>query len=514
MKATIKLFMSLVAAFLLCGCNDGFLDRTPSDQLSDGSFWKLEDDAVQYTTACYRYLIDPSAHLMMTDCFTDNAVPVSLYDAQGVLSAGTATSTCYEFNQIWSDAYAGIRRCNIFFQNINMVEMDEERKNVLVGEMEFLRAFHYATLLKYFGGVPILTKPLSLNEPMPARNTADEVYAFIAEECDHAVEKLPKTRIETDEIGRATKGAALGLKAQISFFMKDYETTVAACKAVKELEVYQLFGSYENLFSPDYENNCEVLFDRQYMQNAVESGTGSTIDIYWGPQMIGGYEGLSPTQDLIDSYECTDGLPISISPLYNPDSPYENRDPRLAAAILWHGKEFAGLVYSTEGRIGKANSTRTGYTYSKYINPENAGMTYDGWTNFIYIRYADILLMYAYAQNELGGPDQTVYDAVNAVRNRVQMPSLSSGLSKDEMREAIRYERRVELTFEGIYFFDTRSWRTTEACVKKPVYGKYSTGELFFLEQRAFNPEKDYLWAIPQNEIDLSHGVLTQNPGW
>ncbi|WP_300761889.1 RagB/SusD family nutrient uptake outer membrane protein [uncultured Parabacteroides sp.] len=516
MKSIIKYFCSLAIAFVLTGCNDGFLDRLPSDQLADESFWKLENDAVQYTAACYRYLIDPAAHLMMTDCFTDNGVPIHLYEAQGTLSSGTATSTNTEFSGIWSTAYSGIRRCDVFFQNIEKVEMNENRKSILVGEIEFLRAFHYATLLKHFGGVPILAEPLKLYETIPARNTAEEVYKFILEECDKAALKLPVVRSEVSEIGRATKGAAMSLKAQISFFMQDYKTTVIASKDVMELGVYKLFDDYSNLFSPDFENNCEVIFDRQYMENAIQDGTGSMIDQYWGPQIIGGWEGLSPVQDLVDEFECTDGQPISTSPSYDPASPYENRDPRLKASILWHGREFGGFTYSTEGRIGKSNSTRTGYTYAKYINEKNIGMKDYGWTNFIYIRYADILLMYAYAQNELSGPDKTVYDAVNAIRQRptVDLPPLISNLTKEQMREAIRHERRVEFVFEGIHFFDTRSWKTTEACVKKPVYGMDCTGEKFFIEQRKFDPNKDYVWAIPLTEIELSQGALEQNPGW
>lgn len=516
MKTTLKYICSLAIAATLTGCNDGFLDRLPSDQLSDGSFWKVEDDAVKYTTGCYSFLIDPAAHLMMTDCFTDNGIPVSLTDAQGVLSAGTATSTCYEFANIWSTAYAGIRRCDVFLKNIEQVQMNVNRKDILVGEIEFLRAFHYATLLKHFGGVPVLTSPLNLYESIPQRNSAQDVYQFIQDECDKAAEKLPLTRTETNEIGRATKGAALALKAQTSFLMCDYEATVAACKEVTNLGVYALFDDYSGLFSPDFENNCEVIFDKQYMEQAVQGGTGSMIDQYWGPQCIGGWEGLSPAQDLVDEYECTDGLPISVSPLYNPESPYENRDPRLWVSILWHGREFGGSVFSTEGRIGKSNSTRTGYTFAKYINEKNAGMNDYGWTNFIYLRYADILLMYAYAQNEIFGPDQSVYDAVNTVRLRpsVNMPVLQTGLSKDEMRKAIRHERRVEFTFEGIHFFDARSWRTLEEYVKKPVYGMDSEGNQFFIENRKFDPEKDYLWAIPQKEIDLSQGKLEQNPKW
>ena len=227
---------------------------------------------------------------------------------------------------------------------------------------------------------------------------------------------------------------------------------------------------------------------------------------------MGGWEAISPTKDLVDLYECTDGKSIAESPLYDENNPFVNRDPRLDHTILYDGAEIAGKIYTSGAALG--NSTRTGYSIRKYVNPANDGMNFPGWTNFIYIRYAEILLVYAEAQNEIAGPDASVYEAVNEVRRRVGMPDLPANLSKDQMREAIRKEKRIEFAFEGVYLYDTRHWRTTEAAVTKPVYGKKVDGEYVWVENRKFNPERDYLWAIPLEEIDLSKGVLTQNPGW
>ena len=125
-----------------------------------------------------------------------------------------------------------------------------------------------------------------------------------------------------------------------------------------------------------------------------------------------------------------------------------------------------------------------------------------------------MLLDYAYAVNEISGPTEIVYEHVTMIRARVGLPTLHNGLNKEEMRNAIRHERRVEFAFEGIHMFETNSWRTTEACVEKPVYGMNSKGEKVWIETREFDPEKQYLWAIPLNEIDLSKGTLVQNPGY
>ncbi len=509
-------YLLATATLLMLSCNDSFLERTPQDKLSDESFWSVKEDAVQYSSATYRYLVQPGNHMVMLDCYTDNAVPVHIHAEQGDISSCTATSSNPHFKQVWQDAYRGIRRCNIFFQNIERVKMKDSEKQVLIGEMEFLRAYFYTTLLKFYGGVPILTRVLSLNEPIPARNSEEEVYRFIIEECDKAVEKLPSKRSNSIEVGRANKGAALALKAHMSYLMKDYKTALETSKAIMNLKEYDLFDNYENLFQPQGENNQEVIFDRQYMENAVNNVLGSWIDQFFSPLMMGGWEALSPSQDLVDSYQCIDGKSIEESNLYNPSKPYENRDPRLKYSILWHGQEFANDVYSTEGSMGNGNATRTGYTLRKYINPKNSGNEHWGWTNFILFRYAEILLIYAEAENELNGPSEEVYNAINKIRQRpsVGMPPLPLGLNKDQIKEAIHHERRIEFAFEGIHLFETRSWKTTEYCVNKPVYGMTFDGKKVLVEQRTFNPQKDYLWGIPLTEIDLSKGSLIQNPGY
>lgn len=502
----ITLFLSLT----LIACNDSFLDRLPQDQLSDESFWKVEDDVEKYTIALYKYIPDPANYVILTDAYTDNGVPVHIFAEQGTISSGTATASNAHFKQVWQCLYQGIRRCNVFFENIENVDMDEEQKKVYIGEVEFLRAFFHASLLKYYGGVPILTKVLDYNDQIPPRNTADEVYQFVMNECDKAIAKLP---VERSEVGRVTKGAALALKSHLSFLQKDYQKTVTSVEALKELDIYQLHSNYEQLFTADYENNSEVIFDIQFMDEAKDFENGSYIDKYFGPGFMGGWEALSPSQDLIDEYECIDGKSIDESPLYNEISPYENRDPRLKASILWNGSKFGDQIYNTEGIIGTGNATRTGYNIRKYIDPDNVGCQFPGRVNFIIFRYAEMLLDYAYALNELNGPSEQVYTSVNQIRSRVGLPNLKEGISKDEMREAIRHERRVEFAFEGIHLFETRSWKTTEECVEKPVYGMKPNGEEFLVEQREFD-SKQYLWAIPLTEIDLSRGVLTQNPGY
>jgi hypothetical protein len=347
------LFLSLVS------CNDSFLDRAPKDQLTDESYWSTIEDVTMFTTALYTYTLDPINYILMTDSYTDNAVPVHIYDAQGAISSGTATSTTRYFAETWEAQFKGIRRCNVFFENIDGVPMNEEKKQVFIGEVKFLRAFFYTTLVRLFGGVPIMAHPLALNETIPPRDSAEDVYNFIIKDLNEAAQLLPLERKDQLEIGRATRGAALSLKAIISTYFNKYDVAARTAKEVMDLGVYGLVDNYEKLFHPVYENSKEVIFDHQYLENAKDFTEGSLIDQAFGPQTYSGWEAVSPTQDVVDTYYCIDGKPITESPLYNPESPYENRDPRLGYTVLWEGAVFAGKAYTPQ--TGAANATRTGY---------------------------------------------------------------------------------------------------------------------------------------------------------
>lgn len=517
MKLKYHFFSGLIFA---CGlglgsCNDSFLDRNPKDELSDVSFWKTEDDATKYANGIYLYLIEPENHTIMTDCYTDNAIPVHVGAEQGQLSAGTANSSNPHFLQVWQAAYETIRRCLVFYEHIGEVSMSESAKAQLTAEVQFLEAFAYHNLWKYMGGVPILDHPLQLNEKIPARSSADDTYNYVVTLLDKAAPNLPDIRTASDH-GKPSAGACYALKARMAFYNHKYDVAQAAAEKVMQMGKYDLYNNYGDLFQPVAETCNEIIFDREYVENPKNGNEGSYIGQFFAPVDFGGWEALSPTQDMIDSYPCTDGKAITESSLYDPAKPFENRDPRLAFSVFWAGTTCGPMTFNNNN-MGDGNHTRTGYCMRKYINPDNYGIPWYDWTNFIYIRYAEVLLTYAEARNELiAAPDSKVYDAVNKVRQRpsVDLPALPEGLTKDQMRTAIRLERRLELAFEGIHLFDTRSYKTTEQDVTKPVYGVDATGAKKLIEKRTFNPNRDYLWAIPLKEVDLSQKVLEQNPGW
>lgn len=514
--------LGLVSACAVTSCNDSFLDRAPKDKLSDTSYWQNQDDAEKFANGIYRYLVQPENHTIMTDCYTANAIPVHVTAEQGQLSVGSAVATNPHFRQLWQEAYYGIRRCLIFQEHIGDVPMNETAKATIKAEVQFLEAFFYATLLKYMGGVPILDHALALSEEAVPRSTEEQVYSHIVGLLDAAAPHLPSIRTAADH-GKASAGACMALKARVAYYAHKYDVAEQAAKAVMDMGTFDLADDYETLFRPESELDNEIIFDKEYNPEPANSIEGNTIQLFFMPVDFGAWEALSPTQDMIDAYLCVDGKPISESPLYDAENPFENRDPRLAYSVLWPGAEYPALYNGQEytltfnnQRMGDGSHTRTGYSMRKYLNPADYGIWYYCETNFIYLRYAEVLLTYAEARNENVGPDAQVYAAVNLVRQRpsVNMPPLEAGLTKDEMREAIRLERRIELAFEGIHLFDTRSWRTTEEEVKRPVWGINKEGEPIEIEKRNFNPNRDYLWAIPATDVDLSKGVLEQNPGW
>ncbi|MQY79044.1 MAG: RagB/SusD family nutrient uptake outer membrane protein [Bacteroidetes bacterium] len=247
-----------------------------------------------------------------------------------------------------------------------------------------------------------------------------------------------------------------------------------------------------------YKGNSELIFEVQFKAPEITN----SFDI-----ALAQYSTVAPFQNLIDAYQMIDGESIDDSPLYDPANRYLNRDPRFYMTIVYIGAPFRGKI--ADDRVCHT----TGYTYKKLTMYDtlDIGTITASEMNFPFIRYADILLMYAEAMNEVNGPTMEVYDAINQIRNRptVEMPDLPVGLNKDQMREAIRFERRIEFAGEGLYFYDMRRWKTAEV-VNVGTFYDYQGGVKSI---RVFNPARDYLWPIPFPELDLNPNLI-QNPGY
>jgi len=399
-------------------------------------------------------------------------------------------------------------------------------------------------LWTYHGGVPIITDVLNINEQgdavFRARNTSEETANFIISECGAIEEDLPVNA----QSGRATRGAALALKGYTELFnagplknpsndLSRWEQAATTYKKVIDLNKYSLFPDYTTLFYEDNNNNAEVIFSRQHLGGTSLANYIGQI----GPRFVNGsltgWGHVDPTQDLVDEYAMANGLPITDPASgYNAQNPYANREKRFYQSIIYDESVWLGATMVMKQGVGSLNatdlnnssiSTRTGYYVIKGVNPKYAGAQDNGNSaNWIIYRYAEILLGYAEARNEATGPDQSVYDAVNAVRNRSDLPDLPAGLNQADMRKAIARERRVELAFEEKRLPDLLRLRLAETklngtvhAIKIDVVGGNTVYTVVPAGggAKVFDPAKNYVLPIPQSAIDKNPN-LEQNPNY
>jgi len=334
------------------------------------------------------------------------------------------------------------------------------------------------------------------------------------------------------EVGRAGKASALALKTKLALFVNDWVTAVSASKAIIDMGKYKLEADYGKIFTIENENNGEVIFDIQGIADS-DAEPGNTFEYMFSnvSSANGGWTWMCPSLWLVDKYEIIDKNPVySIPDKRIPDAIYkyfEGRDPRMDANILRPGSYFldkgnVNRLYPYE--ITSYTNSTTKMAMRKYVIPGDKGR--DGVDasplNFIIFRYADILLNYAEAKVQLEGVgDQSVYDALNSIRARAsnKLPLYSMGqFSKEKLLETIYNERIRELPMEGWLYFDFKRWKWIELNVGFKVMGMDVTAtKVSFSTKpastRNFDPARDYLFPIPQKEINLNSN-LTQNPNW
>ncbi|MEQ9441507.1 MAG: RagB/SusD family nutrient uptake outer membrane protein [Cyclobacteriaceae bacterium] len=504
MKKIQPITIAVLASMMLLSCSDELLELQPADQSSVETFWTSEDNAASALAGCYESLIRPyqgeGAWLLKLEDITANAFEIDDGSGASSIARGDNNPTLPLVNSRYEIAYEGIGRSNTLLANIDQVPMNEELTNRFKAEARFLRALYYHNLVEYYGGVPLIVAPPNNNtQGQLPRNTKAEVVAVINADLDAAAAALPASYASTDE-GRATKGAAFALKARSSLYNADWPAALEAAQAVVDLNEYALFPNYRGLFLLENERNSEVIFDVEFQFPEI---TNSYHSLFQQGNVL---------KDLIDAYLMTDGQPIAASPLYDPENPYANRDPRLSQTIITIGSTYNGELVTGDELFADL----TGYAYKKYtyfVDDEVRSAPRPGQSeiNPILFRYAEILLTIAEAENELNGPTPRAYDAINQVRSRasVDMPNVTPGLTKEAFREVVRRERRIEFAGEGLYYQDLIRWRTAEVVMNTD--GLDENGNV--IERRSFDPQKDYLWPIPDRDILLNQN-LEQNPGY
>lgn len=532
-----KLTLFFLSIILLSSCGKGFLERNSLVGLSENALWKTKKDAVMGINALYtvnREFTNSIIKYGLLDDFTD----ISYQSWATGLTTGQYPANASFYADSWGAFYKGINRANTAIGKLPEIQMEENLKNRLMGEAKFFRGYYYFKLWNYFGGVPLYGKPVTVNNALKARNTEQEVYEFIIKDMTDAFNLLPESYNQSNK-GRATKWAALAVRGKAHLWAKQYAKAASDFKQIMDESDRRLVTDYTALFHAYGNNNSEVIFDVQYI--AVE-GLGVATDRNYGNAMgaTKGSQRTRPTPKLVNSFEMADGTPFSFNnfinaegAVFDPDTPedwndeatvkniFDNRDPRLDLSIVVPWSTFTGrggmdYLYKFPVDVSDPDAyvpvwKRGSYAWRKFV-PLGSQYTLQNNApiNIPLIRLADVMLMFAEARNEmLSSPDMKVYNAINAIRNRVNMPDVPQGLTKEQMRKKIRHERMVELCGEGKRYDDIRRWGIAKQMVDG-VWMKTFTG--IKIRQRGF-PDWFYLWPIPQSEIDINPN-LTQNPGW
>jgi len=523
------------------GCNDNLFDKQPLDSVSDATFWKTESDATLALSGCYRSRNKDWGEWTSDDFWTPwSLVQMDIMAGNGAekegnpdkITDGTLNSTNGMISDYWGHSYKRITACNNFLEHIDQITMDASKKSIMVAEVRTIRAFEYFNMAFYFGDVPLIQKVLTVGEANSVtRAPRADVWAFAETELKESAAALPLTRPDAEN-GRITEGAALAILGRLQMAEQKWTAAVATYKTIIDNNTYIIDPKFRELFWEANEQNKEFILTSQYKEDVYQQ----VVLQFIYPEMFNGWHQFSPYNELVKDFECTDGKTIDVSPLYDKNNPYNNRDPRLDASVLIPDRgKFRGVTYTTNPTSGDADKfgkypVWSGYCISKFMDEGFNGnlMNYGG--NWPIIRYAEILLSYLESKLESGATiDQTLLDqTINKVRGRaaVNMPAVTI-TDPTELRKIVRRERRVEFAWEGLRYYDILRWGIAADVLNGTYHGmkltndpaNYTTypvdAEGYFVmgKTRAFKKGVNELWPIPQSERDINKN-LTQNTGY
>lgn len=481
----IYITMFVMSAYFFTGCSNDYLDvdQTESISTKDMELFNNDQGATSFVTAIYSKFLDWNmtsfSWIGLTSIASDDAdkgsSPGDTGSDKDLMDALTYNPSSPSTTEVFGANYEGINRCNQALKIIPQLDKaDPALRARLLGEAKFLRAFMYFTLVKTYGGVPIidhLPNPSSEQDRIMqlTRKTANEVYAYIENDLKDAIAALPvKSSYSSSEKARASKGAAYALLAKVSLYQKNWQKVVDNCNLVTG---YSIVPSYASMFRLEGENDAESIFEiqgtgsipakgiKQYSQVQGARGTGG-----WG----WGFN--TPSQSLVNAYEAG--------------------DVRKNVTIIFKGT----TLY--DGRVVPTTVENDRYNYKAYSSAyTNTG---DTDTNIKYLRYAEVLLMKAEALNELGQTSNAI-PLLNQIRNRAGLGN-TAATSQADVRTAIWKERRVEMAMEHDRFYDLV--RTGQAVAAFAIDGK------------TFVAGKHELFPLPQVFITQSKGLSMQNAGY
>lgn len=491
------LFKSLVAAaFLLLtatNCQKDFLDRKPPGKLTFEEFFKTPEQAEQAVNAVYEQFrnFDCIAlpYLACTDVLSDDADKGSTAN-DNPLMADLDNFIIDASNPMIAPVYKGyyraIARANLAIENIPNIDMDAATRDRLIGECKFLRGYSYLLLVQWFGDLPLITKTLQDDEYYAqTRQPKEAIYAQIETDFTEAIAVLKeKNEYAATDLGRATKGAARGLLAKLYMLKKDWAKAETACQDIINSNQYSLLPKYADNFLPIGENGVESIFELQAVALATQQAAGPGSSPYNMVQGVRGNPNLGwgfnrPSDNLVTAYE--------------------NGDPRREATVIYVGEILPDGSTQVQDNVEIINER---FNQKAWV-PSHPGLQDNGPGNIRVLRYSDVLLLAAEAKNELGKSAEAL-PLLNQVRKRARgtnnfiLPDVTV-TDKDLLREKIYKERRVELAMEQHRWFDLVRWGRASQVMLAVGKTNFTTG-------------KHELLPIPQTEIDLTSGRITQNP--
>ncbi|WP_417008576.1 RagB/SusD family nutrient uptake outer membrane protein [Bacteroides congonensis] len=494
----------------------------------------------------------------------------------GTILDGTMNGQQYEVYALWQQSFKLIARANTMLENIHKAQgsVSQEVYDRYAGEAYFCRACKYAELIFFYGDVPWQEETITISEALQrGRKPKAEMIPLVYADFDKAIAGLPESYGQGENI-HATKGAALAMKARFALYMGDYEIAAQAAKACMDLKLYSLEPDYAKLFKQSTKLNDEKVF---VIPRSIENSVilDSWIVKNGLPRNAGGYGSYNPSWDLFASYLCTDGLPIDESQLFDPRNPFKNRDPRCAMTIVEFNTEHCGFEYDpspaaktvmnyTTGKAQSNQDTRIVNQYSSYTGLLWKKGIDASWTvdqkveqDYIIMRYADVLLIYAEAMIELNRIDDSVLKAINMVRARAYGVNVTATDSypavtttdQTELRRALRIERRMEFAMENQRLQDLMRWKLAGKALNGYNYimlinptdllnnvvnknlwfwgmtpqidedgladfsALFNAGYCSQGAKRIF-PEREYLWPLPTHDVELCPNLLPNNPGY
>lgn len=528
----------LLSTISLSSCKK-YLDLAPNENITEDQVFSTVIQSESFVNNIYSTL--PTMQTRGGDGFTainslsDEGAP-TFWNNGMTFNRGGYSASSNPIGNIWANSYRGIRKANILLERLPAVpttsDDDIATKKRLKGEALFCRAFLYFDILKFYGAFPIIDKRVDLSDDFKQkRNTYDECVAFMVSDLDEAASILPLSHT-SGLLGRATKGMCLALKSRLLLYAASplntadsqakWQQAANAAKAVIDLNQYPLYNAKANK-SDNYKDifnvyaNSEIIWFR-------DLGNNKNYEQAFYPPGLSGWANTVPTQNLVDEYQMDNGKDITDPTSgYDATKPYVNREPRFYASIWYNGSVIRGYTVAAKttglDAINGANvNTTTGYYTAKFCDG-SVSLTSGAGRQImsIWFRIGEMYLNYAEAANEANTSptaDPLIYTYINMIRNRAGLPNLTIGLSKEQMRLAIRRERRVELSFEEHRFFDDRRWKLRTS---SPIFGYRwnAQGTSYTVDQVEDRPFSDKMWymPIPQTELDILKNV-NQNPGW